>query len=247
MSNEWPDRPEESQPNDDLPAGSGESSADVPPESTADDEVGAVSPVSSRPVTSGTFGTAAFGGSDAESSSADSSAAAAASDTAAAPAGPPPPSFEPKSSAIPVPPPPPTTTLPKPKKAPAPKKPKAPGVRKVHLSLTRVDPLSVMKLAFLLSVAIGIMLVIAVAVFWTVLDQLEVFTKIDEFVRTVMEGSATQIDILEYVAFGRVISGATLIAVFDVFVLTALATIMALLYNVTAALVGGIHLTLADE
>jgi hypothetical protein len=29
--------------------------------------------------------------------------------------------------------------------------------------------------------------------------------------------------------------------------MTALATIMAILYNITAALVGGVHLTLTDE
>ena len=40
---------------------------------------------------------------------------------------------------------------------------------------------------------------------------------------------------------------ATIIALIDIVVLTALATIFAFLYNLTAILVGGINLTLTDE
>ena len=38
-----------------------------------------------------------------------------------------------------------------------------------------------------------------------------------------------------------------IIAVINIILTTALSTIGALLYNVTAAFVGGVHLTLADE
>jgi hypothetical protein len=38
-----------------------------------------------------------------------------------------------------------------------------------------------------------------------------------------------------------------MVAVIDVVLLTALSTIMAFLYNVVAALVGGLHLTLTDD
>ena len=43
------------------------------------------------------------------------------------------------------------------------------------------------------------------------------------------------------------LSIATLVAVVDIFLITALATIGAFLYNITAALVGGVHVTMTDE
>jgi len=43
------------------------------------------------------------------------------------------------------------------------------------------------------------------------------------------------------------VSLATLIALVNIVLLTAIATIMTMLYNITAALVGGIHLTPTDE
>ncbi|KQT01889.1 hypothetical protein ASG23_00410 [Cellulomonas sp. Leaf395] len=118
--------------------------------------------------------------------------------------------------------------------------------RRVRLAISRIDPWSVMKLAFLLSVAIGVMLVVAAAVVWFTLDGLQVFTKADDLV-TQITGTESSIDILQYVEFQRIISGATLIAVIDVFLLTALATIGAFLYNIVAALVGGVHVTMTDE
>lgn len=118
--------------------------------------------------------------------------------------------------------------------------------RRVRLALSRIDPWSVMKLAFLLSVAIGIMIVVAAAVVWLTLDGMQVFAKADSLVREVL-GAESPVNILEYVEFQRIVSAATLVAVIDVFLMTALSTIGAFLYNLTAALVGGVHLTLTDE
>ncbi|PFG36894.1 transmembrane protein DUF3566 [Flavimobilis soli] len=122
----------------------------------------------------------------------------------------------------------------------------AAGPRKVRLSLSRVDPWSVMKLSFLLSVAAGIMLIVAAWVFWYAVNSMGVFTQIDEMVRDIV-GSESTLDVLQYVERDKVLSIATLIAVVDVVLLTALGTIGAFLYNVTAALVGGLHVTLTDE
>lgn len=120
------------------------------------------------------------------------------------------------------------------------------GPRRVRLAISRVDPWSVMKLSFLLSVAAGIMLVVAAAAVWFTLDGLHVFTKVNDFIIQVT-GKESGVNILDYVAFKRIVSGATLIAVVDVFLLTALSTIGAFLYNIVAALVGGLHVTMTDE
>lgn len=129
---------------------------------------------------------------------------------------------------------------------PAPRDGADPGPRRVRLSVSRVDPWSVMKLSFLLSVAIGIMIVVAAAVIWQTLNEMAVFTQVNDIIAT-LAGTPDYFDVLEYAAFPRVVSLATMIAVVDVVLLTALSTIMAFLYNIVAALVGGLHLTLTDD
>ncbi|WP_019135625.1 DUF3566 domain-containing protein [Cellulomonas massiliensis] len=120
------------------------------------------------------------------------------------------------------------------------------GPRRVRLAISRVDPWSVMKLSFLLSVAIGLMIVIATAVVWYTLDGMHVFSKANDLI-TQVTGTESTVDILQYVEFRRVVSGATLVSVVNVFLMTALATIGAFLYNIVAALVGGVHVTMTDE
>lgn len=120
------------------------------------------------------------------------------------------------------------------------------GPRRVRLAVSRLDPWSVMKLSFLLSIAIGIMIVVASVVFWMVLDGLHVFTEVNDMIVAIL-GEETKVSILQFVELKRVVSLSTMIAIVDVVLLTALSTIAAFLYNVVAALVGGVHLTLTDE
>ncbi len=123
----------------------------------------------------------------------------------------------------------------------------APGApRRVRLLVSRVDPWSVMKLSFLLSVAIGIAMVVASGVLWTVLDGMGVFSDINDLVAQIM-GSSSAFDINDFVGFGKVLSIGTVLAVVNVVLLTALSTLGAFLYNIAASLVGGLHLTLSDD
>ena len=122
------------------------------------------------------------------------------------------------------------------------------GPRRVRLALTRVDPWSIMKVSFMLSVAVGIMIVVAAIFVWLMLDALHVFSTIKELASTIMESENNAYSALvEYLAFKRAVSMAIIIGVVNVVLTTALATVTALLYNLTATLVGGVHLTLADE
>lgn len=123
------------------------------------------------------------------------------------------------------------------------------GPRRVRLTLQRVDPWSVMKISFLVSVALGIASVIMVAVLWTVLSGMNVFSTVNDLIVeiTTGESSATTFDLMDYVGLGRVLSLAVVVGVLNVILLTAMATLTAFLYNVCTALVGGAQLTLADE
>ena len=120
------------------------------------------------------------------------------------------------------------------------------GPRKVRLTVARVDPWSVLKLSFLLSVALGIVLVTASVVLWSVLDAMGVFTAINTELRNI--GSAkTEFDINQWVGLGRVVSLSTVIAVVNVLIIMALSTLSALLYNLASSLVGGLQVTLSDD
>ncbi len=119
--------------------------------------------------------------------------------------------------------------------------------RRVRLTVSRVDPWSAMKISFLLSVALGIAGVIAVAVLWTVLSGWGVFADVNRIVGDLVGSDTNPFDILDYVGFGRVVSLAIVIGVIDVVLLTAIATLGSILYNVCSSLVGGVQLTLTDD
>lgn len=117
--------------------------------------------------------------------------------------------------------------------------------RSVELTVAKVDPWTVLKNSFLLSIALGIASVIAVTVVWFVLDGMNVFGSIEDFL---VELNAEKfLSLLDYVRLPKVISYATIVGVANVVIFTALATLIALLYNLIATLVGGIKLSLMDE
>lgn len=120
--------------------------------------------------------------------------------------------------------------------------------RRVRLTLTRVNPFSVMKIAFLLSVALGIAGVVITAALWLLLNGMGVFSQIDEALGEIpTAGTGGRLNIFEYVGFGRVLSLAVVFGVADVILMTAMATVGAFLYNICAALVGGLGFTLSDD
>lgn len=120
--------------------------------------------------------------------------------------------------------------------------------RRARLRLTHVDPWSVMKTAFLLAVAFGIVTVIAVAVVWSVLGAAGVWDSINRSVQEVIGGSdGAAFDVQDYVGTSRVMGFTMIVAVVDVVLITAIATLAAFLYNLAATLLGGIEVTLAED
>lgn len=124
-----------------------------------------------------------------------------------------------------------------------------PRPRRARLVLARVDPWSVMKLGFLLSIALAIIAVVAVIVLWTVLDTMGVFDSVGRSVESVTRASdsAQGIDILDYVGLSRVLTVTVVLAGVNVVLMTALCTLAAFMYNMAASLVGGLHVTFTED
>ena len=120
--------------------------------------------------------------------------------------------------------------------------------RRAQLRLVQVDAWSVMKTAFLLSIALGIVLVVAVAIIWGVLGAAGVWDSINSIVQqSVGNDSGTPFDIQEYAGTSRVLGFTMIVAVIDVILITAISTLGAFLYNLAATLLGGIEVTLAED
>jgi len=128
---------------------------------------------------------------------------------------------------------------------------RAPGrqPRRARLRLTRIDPWSVMKTAFLLSVAFGVVTFVAIFMVWSVLGAAGVWDSINSAVASIVEGDSgnSTFDVTDYVGMSRVLGFTLLVSVVDVVLLTAIATLTAFLYNLAAALLGGIEVTLAED
>lgn len=120
-------------------------------------------------------------------------------------------------------------------------------VRKARLLVSKVDVWSVLKMAFLLSVALGVVTVVAGVLLWTIFDVAGVFTRINDLVAEVLPNQQQVFDVKNYVSVSQVTSFAVIIAVVNVVLLSALSMVAAFIYNLASGLVGGISVTLTDD
>ncbi|WP_422116075.1 DUF3566 domain-containing protein [Brachybacterium sp. UNK5269] len=119
------------------------------------------------------------------------------------------------------------------------------GPRRVRLTLARLDPFSVMKLSFLVAIALGIATVVAVVLLWNLVDAIGLWAQIDQLGRDLNGGDP--LPFMEFFSFSKMTSYGTIVAVVNVVIITALGTLLAFLYNLVAALLGGLKMTFTDE
>jgi len=119
------------------------------------------------------------------------------------------------------------------------------GPRRASLQLKRVDPWSVLKLAFVLSIALFFVWLVAVGVLYGVLDGMGVWDKINGTLSDLVQGSNSGSGPL--ISAGRVFGIAAILGAINIVLFTALATVGAFIYNVAADLAGGLEITLAER
>ncbi|WP_328537810.1 DUF3566 domain-containing protein [Streptomyces sp. NBC_00344] len=123
-----------------------------------------------------------------------------------------------------------------------------PRTRKARLRVAKADPWSVMKVSFLLSIALGICTVVAAAVLWMVMDAMGVFSTVGGTISEATGSSdGSGFDLQSFLSLPRVLLFTAVIAVIDVVLATALATLGAFIYNLSAGFVGGVEVTLAED
>ena len=132
----------------------------------------------------------------------------------------------------------------RPQSAPSPRP--QPG-RRASLRLVHVEPWSVTRLAFVVSVAMMIVATVAVSIFWLVLSVTGVWGQINDSVTSVLSDDGGTFDIKDYLGFGRLFGLTLVLSAINVVLMTALATIGAHLYNLAAQLLGGLEVTFSDD
>jgi len=128
------------------------------------------------------------------------------------------------------------------KQKPAPR----PGPRRARLMLTRLDPWSVLKTAFMLALAIAIVIIVAVMSLWWVLETTGVFDSVTRTVNDLTGTTTTAVDVKTLVSFNRVLGVALVLAAAEIVLVTALATLFSFLYNLTCGITGGLEVTLTE-
>ena len=120
------------------------------------------------------------------------------------------------------------------------------GPLRAAVQLRRIDPWSAFKISAVLSVACFCVWMIAVGILYLVLDGMGVWDSLNSSFGTLVSNSDGSTASYE-ISAGTVFSIAALIGIANMVLFTALSTIGAFIYNLTADLVGGVEVTLADR
>ena len=119
------------------------------------------------------------------------------------------------------------------------------GPRRARLVIKHIDPWTVLKISFVVSIVMLAVIVVAVAVIYAVLGRMGVWTQINTLVNEVSP-TTTSSTLHNPVSSGRVVGVAAVIGAINVVLLTALSTLGAAIYNLISDLVGGVEVTLTD-
>ena len=121
--------------------------------------------------------------------------------------------------------------------------------RRARLRLSRIDPWSVMKTAFLFSIAGGIIAFVSVWALWAVVENSGVLTALEDTINglIVAPGSDQKFEFAQYVSQWKILGFTAMLSAADVVIVTALATLFSFLYNLSAQVLGGLEVTLAED
>ena len=115
---------------------------------------------------------------------------------------------------------------------------RAGATKQVRLKLVYIDFWSVVKLSFLIAVCFGIILIVATFLIWMVLNSTSIFDQLNGLLRDILDDET--FNILEGFSLARVLLFVSVVAALNVVVGTALGAVMAMLYNFSVRITGGL-------
>src|SRR5580693_5765060 len=119
--------------------------------------------------------------------------------------------------------------------------------RQAHLTIARVEPWSVMKFSFVVSLVAFVILFVAVSVIYGTLSALGVFTSLQHVVQSVTSSQdSSGVNAAKWFTASRILSYTALLGALNIVLITAMATIGAVVYNLTSRLIGGVEVTLRE-
>lgn len=115
--------------------------------------------------------------------------------------------------------------------------------RATRLHVTHLDPWSVAKSAFMLGITLAAVTMVATVALWLMLSAAGVFEAITGIFRDVSSSSTG----VSFLSLGRLVGLSMVISAIEIVLLSVLATIFAVLYNLSVGFTGGIEVTLTDR
>jgi len=117
--------------------------------------------------------------------------------------------------------------------------------RQAHLTVARVEPWSVMKFSFVVSLVAFVILFVAVSLLYATLSGLGVFDSLQHLVKslTSSQDSPQGVNAKTWFSASKVLGYTALLGSFNIVLITAMSTVGAVVYNLTSRLVGGVDET----
>ena len=117
--------------------------------------------------------------------------------------------------------------------------------KQVRLRLVHIDFWSAMKVSAVLGLVLGIVQVVIVFVMWTLLQVVGLFGKIDEVLRDIL--AQPDFAITSIISLPQVMMFTLLVAVLNFVVITVLGAVIAVLYNLSVRITGGLQVGFANQ
>jgi hypothetical protein len=119
--------------------------------------------------------------------------------------------------------------------------------RQAHLTVARVEPWSVMKFSFVVSLVAFVILFVAVSLLYATLNGLGVFDSLQHLVKSLTSSQDSQgVNAKTWFSASRVLGYTAMLGSFNIVLITAMSTVGAVVYNLTSRLVGGVEVTLRE-
>ncbi len=115
--------------------------------------------------------------------------------------------------------------------------------REARLHVTHLDPWSVAKSAFMLGITLAGVTIVASIALWLMLSAAGVFEAITGLFRDVSNTSTG----VSFLSLGRIVGLSMVVSAIEIVLLSVLATVFAVLYNLSVGFTGGIEVTMTDR